>query len=96
MSGFAVLKNLVLLDLEGNLIEESAFKKDDVTASDDLLPNSLQYLVLRENPIFSSPDYRLLVLGEAPLIIELDEKPVSILERKIALRISRYITFFSD
>lgn len=88
LTGFAALKNLVLLDLEANLIDESAFK-NDADLTEDLLPHSLQYLFMRENPISQKPDYRLIVVGDAPWISELDQKEVSNLERRIALRASK-------
>lgn len=90
--GFNGLENLVLLDLEGNLISEDAFKEEEeyeITSAHERFPQSLQYLVLRDNPICQNPEYRLIVVGGAPDIDELDEKAVTNLERRIALRSAR-------
>jgi hypothetical protein len=92
INGFKSLQNLILLDLEGNLISEDAFKEkkeNEITEASERFPQSLQYLVLRDNPICQNPEYRLIIVGEAPDIYELDEKSVTNLERRIALRSSR-------
>ena len=53
-------------------------------------PASLQYLILRGNPICQNPEYRLIVTGAAPFIEELDEKRVTNVERRVALRSTKY------
>ncbi|KAJ3304608.1 hypothetical protein HDV03_002561 [Kappamyces sp. JEL0829] len=73
--GLETLGSLSLLDLEGNLI----------ASGDSLhLPPQLDYLVLRENPIASAFDYRLQVIVKVEHLLELDEKKIDSLERRIA------------
>lgn len=84
INGFQNLKSLQLLDLTGNLITQEAFKQDEFLLNQ--LPFNLQYLILLENPICQNPEYRLIVTATAPFIVELDEKRVTNLERRVAAR----------
>lgn len=79
LTGFSRLGNLVLLNLEGNLLNEAAFDP-----SKALLPKNLEYIILQENPICQNPEYRLLVVAQCPGLVEIDEKQVTVLEKSVS------------
>lgn len=81
------------LNAELNVDTNAESNVDSNVESTELspFPASLQYLILRGNPICQNPEYRLIVTGAAPFIEELDEKRVTNLERRVALRSTKYI-----
>ena len=77
------LVNLSLLDLEGNAIQDM---------SKLMLPKNLDYLILRENPVEKIFDYRLQAISLVDELIELDEKGIDSMERRIARMNAKYVS----